>query len=158
MAGGMNEGLPATEAEIATLEERRALLVERLPSDAEVAETTERAGKLASAAADKIQAAGSAWVAFVGSLEVAELAATELVRRRAESRPPLNELGGLVREMGLDVTVPKLFNPEVAESKMAGLLGALLRSCGYSQEIDAGLAAEVADARRSVERKSKVAV
>ncbi len=94
---------------------------------------------------------------FVGSLEAAETIAQDLIAKRREAEKSHHELTVLVSAIGLDVTVPKLFKPEVAESKLAGLVGLLCRNVGYSLEIDAGLAAEVADARRSVEREETAA-
>ncbi|MCH7667138.1 MAG: hypothetical protein IH936_14565 [Acidobacteria bacterium] len=157
IASGLAKGLPATETEIAEVEERRALLVEQLPSEEEVAAATERASELAAHAEQHRQQVVSVWSDLVGSLEAAETIAQDLVAKRREGEKPHHELTALVSAMGLDVTVPKPFKPEVAESKLAGLLGTLLRRCGYSQEIDASLAGEVADARRSVEREEVAA-
>ena len=157
IASGLNKGLPATEAEIAEAEERRALLVEQLPSEEEIAAATKRAEVLADTAAAKVRAVKEAWVEFLSGLEATERLATDLVKARAEARTPLYELADLVREMGLDVTVPREFRPTTEESKLAGILGQLCRDVGYSLEIDRILAAEVASAGRSVEQQSQVA-
>ena len=157
VAGGMNKSLPATEAEVAMIEERRALLIEQLPSEAEVAAATKRAEVLATKAAAKVRAAESAWDEFRAALEAAERAATKFANAHSESRPRLSEVGDLVREMGLDVTVPSEFRPDAAQSRLLGLVGQLCRRIGYSLEIDASLAGEVADARRSAEREETAA-
>ena len=157
IANGLDQGLPATEAEIAEAQERRALLVEQLPSEEEIAAATERASELAKQAEQHRQQVASAWSKLVGSLESAETIAKDLVAKRRDAEKLHHEATDLVSAMGLDVAVPKPFKPEVAESELAGLLGTLLRHCGYSQEIDASLAAEVADARRQVEREDAAA-
>ena len=82
------------------------------------------------------------------ALAEAEAAARQVAATRSDTQATINELSSLVGQFGLDVAVPREPRPDPADSKLAGLLGSLLRDVGHSQVIEQALATSAASARR----------
>ncbi len=79
-----------------------------------------------------------------------------MATRRA-AQATTNKLSSLVNQYDLGTEVPRVPEPNPAESKLVGVTGVLLRDVGYLQVIAPQLHAELASARRQVEREETAA-
>ena len=79
-----------------------------------------------------------------------------MATRRA-AQATTNKLSSLVKQYDLGTEVPRVPEPNAAESKLAGITGVLLSDVGYFQVIAPQLDAEVASARRQVEQEEAAA-
>ena len=154
LEGWSGSGLRAIEADIAELRERRGLLEEQLPSAEEVAEAEREAAGLVKQATEQSEQFEQSWSAFMAALAEAEAASRQVVAIRSEAQTAIRELSQLREQYALDVEIPREPRPDPAESKVAGVTGLLLRDVGYSQVIERQLDAELASARRQLEREA----
>ena len=157
IANGLSMGLPAAEAEIARLEDRRRLLVDELPSSEEVADAEQKAAKLVKQATEQSEQFETAWSANMEAMAGVEVAARKVVATRGQAQATIRDLSSLVERYGLDIEIPREPSPNPAESKLVGVTGVLLRDVGYLQVIAPQLHAELASARRQVEREETAA-
>ncbi len=154
LTSGRLPGLKAAREEAELLQDQRAALEAALPSAEEVAKAETKAAGLVKRATALSKQFAQSWSAFVAALAEAEAAARQVVVARGQAQTAIRELSRLVEQFGLEVEVPQEFRPSTADSKAAGITGLLLKSVGYSQVIDQQLDAELANARRQVEREA----
>lgn len=149
-ADGM-DGLYATETEIDRLKDRRQFLEGQLPSPEEVAEAEAEAAELTTQAQDSAERFRKSWGAFLESLEGAEVPGRELVSARAEVESLRQRVARLREDYDLDVEAPEVPAPPQREVKLAGLLGLLLKTVGYSQVIGDTVARDLASVRQKAQ-------
>lgn len=147
-------GLGAIRHEVAELSERRELLEEQLPSEEEVAAAEKQADPLVKRTTEQSERFAKSWSAYITALKEAETMARQVAATLIEAQATIHDLLELREQYGIEVEVPREPRPDLADSKFAGLVGSLLRDVGHSQVIDRGLEAEVASARRQVEREA----
>ena len=77
-----------------------------------------------------------------------------MVEASSKAQTTIRELSSLAEGYGLDVSVPREPSPDMDQSKLAGLVGLLLRRASNSQVIEQQLDAEVASARSKAEKEA----
>ena len=157
LTSGRQPGLKAAREEAELLQDQRAALEASLPSAEEVAKAETKAAGLVKRATEQSEQFAQSWSAFMAALAEAEAAGRHVAATRSKAQAAINELSSLVEQYGLEVEVPREPRPDPAESKTAGITCSLLQSVSYSRAIDRSLDAELASARRQLERAAEAA-